>query len=360
MTLNLLRHYNSLEEYNSIKDSLRYPIVSSIEGIKNVFFIKNPDKVVEKDDIIASDIVLSKYNGKKVIIHKDDYKLNIYPKNEYTPIGIVVIPNSHNVYGDGSCGVMSLSFMSSTSPTIGTVNTTHTVGVNESYLYWGVYGEDISNMNNYGTTISTDNNENETLSLKGVPFLPSDYFTGTACTTDKNAYYNDGGSLGFAPSPYLNDGSRNPSYYDTSIGLNSLSDFNGRENTNILLSLRGEKDYSTWKPTWNSESDYPAASCCDMFYTDGTKQGDWYLPSVGEFGYIQVRLKSIMESMQIINSIYGSTLAITIKPNDYYWTSTERTNNKANSFYLNSGQIDSYGDKKYDFFVIAFTKIKIE
>ena len=43
-----------------------------------------------------------------VFISVEPSKISIVP-NTYSPIGIVVVPTSHDVYGDGSAGVMSLT-----------------------------------------------------------------------------------------------------------------------------------------------------------------------------------------------------------------------------------------------------------
>lgn len=56
--------------------------------------------------------------------------------------------------------------------------------------------------------------------------------------------------------------------------------------------------------------DYPAASCCEMFYTEGTSQGDWYLPSCGELGYIMPRFNKIQEAIQKMITAYGSSVGV--------------------------------------------------
>ena len=90
----------------------------------------------------------------------------------------------------------------------------------------------------------------------------------------KNGKYNATSLL--IPDPYDENMGRNPDYYNTSISAyNAMSDFKGKLNTDKIIELRGAKDYSTWIPTYNVANYYPAASCCNMFYTDGTSQGDW-------------------------------------------------------------------------------------
>lgn len=40
-----------------------------------------------------------------------------------------------------------------------------------------------------------------------------------------------------------------------------------------------------------------------QFYTDGTQQGDWYLPSMGEMGFVVARYKKIVEIFQYLYSV---------------------------------------------------------
>ena len=40
-----------------------------------------------------------------------------------------------------------------------------------------------------------------------------------------------------------------------------------------------------------------------QFYTDGTQQGDWYLPSMGEMGFVVARYKKIFEIFQYLFSV---------------------------------------------------------
>jgi hypothetical protein len=68
--------------------------------------------------------------------------------------------------------------------------------------------------------------------------------------------------------------SRNPDYYNKTVSAyNAMADFNGKNNSNVLLGIRGVKNYHTWAPVYNTAAHYPAVSCCDMFYTEGTAQG---------------------------------------------------------------------------------------
>ena len=297
---------------------------------------------------VAGDILMyDKTLGDKFIL-SNLADLNNYPSDKYVPIGIVVVPGTHNVYGDDSCGVMSLKGMDCDNPSQGAAS--------NEYMYWGVYGTDISTLRNLNQ-VPTGNQAN------GLPtgesdyaYLPSDNFSGTQCAHDTDVYYN---SSPYIPSPYLTDGSRNPGYYQTtspSSSNNCLADFDGRGNTNKIIIQRGSKDYSSWRPDPSSESDYPAASCCDMFYTDGTQQGDWYLPAMGELGYIMPNLKKINEAITKMRNAYGSSVGVTLDTNNYYWSSSEYSRYFARRVSTNDGRVDNY-TKRNNFYVRAWLRI---
>lgn len=88
---------------------------------------------IDPSQSVAGDYAF--YNREKVCIIPNDTDLTTLPEN-YIPIGVVVVPGTHNVYGDGSCGVMSLKPMSCDAPSTG--------GTSEQNMSWGVYGTNIS------------------------------------------------------------------------------------------------------------------------------------------------------------------------------------------------------------------------
>ena len=282
-----------------------------------------------------------------IIVAGDAWNSSTYPSSRYVPIGVVVVPGSHNVYGDGSCGVMSLKPMNCDTPSTG--------GTSEQYMYWGVYGDDISlpNLNQ----VPTGNTSN------GIPtgqtsyaYLPSDKFSGTQCAHDTDAYYY---SSSYIPSPYLTDGSRNPGYYQTtspSSSNNALADFDGIGNTAKIITQRGTKDYNSWKPGRTTEADYPAASCCDMFHTEGTQQGDWYLPACGELGYIMPPFNKINDAIGKMRTAYGSSVGVELDTNGYYWSSTEDSSNYARGVDAYGGSVGNYL-KDYNHYVRAWLRV---
>ena len=286
-------------------------------------------------DTKAGDVLLwDKINQKKLFTSSDN--LSSYPAESYTPIGVVVVPASHNVYGDGSCGVMSLKEMNCDSPDNGSTS--------YQYMFWGGYGDDISlpNLNQ----VPTGNTSN------GIPtgqtshaYLPSDRFSGAQCAHDTDvSYYNALYEL--APSPYLTDGSRNPGYYQTtspSSESNALADFDGIGNSQVLLDLATSQ--SSWKTASSITNDsdsgyYPTACCCWRYHTEGTQQGDWYLPACGELGYIVPPFNKINDAIDKTRTAYGSSIGVELSNIEYYWSSTEESNYYAYHVSANQGTVN--------------------
>lgn len=261
--------------------------------------------IVGKENAVAGDILL--WDGsKKYIMNNPTLELLQQAKdNGHTPIGIVVIPTSHNVYGTGECGVMSLLFMDTNNPDTGSQDP-HPI------ISYGHRSEDIGAKYYSKLPIigSTEFQQSEVIgeSTYSYAYLPTDKFNNDVrCIHDSNACYRYSGT-GYeaAPSPYLTDGSRNPMYYQTespSSENNYLSDFEGLSNSKLLWDMATAQE--DWKISETIISDNgmgysPAACCCWRFHTKGTNQGDWYFPAIGEIGYIMSRISKISDSLVAI------------------------------------------------------------
>ena len=73
---------------------------------------------IPSSEAVAGDICLySKKENRLLIVSADD--IDKCPADKYSPVGVVVVPGSHNVYGDGSCGVMSIKTMNCSTPSTG-------------------------------------------------------------------------------------------------------------------------------------------------------------------------------------------------------------------------------------------------
>lgn len=298
--------------------------------------------IVESKDANYADIcVANKNDGDKLIIIKNDkWTAEKYPIDTYVPIGLVVVPGSHGHYTNGKCAIISLNEMNCDTPQTGANLPQH--------MYWGIYNQDIASLPNLDQVPYVGSNGNVGASVIGqtsYAHLPSDHpdFNEVANPYDNKTkyYYND--SKYYIPSPYNNDGTFNPNYSlvtSPSSTANCLADFDGYNNTKKIIEVRGSKDYSTWKPRYNNVANYPAASCCDMYSTYGTNQGEWYLPSVGELGYAVVRQQAINDTISKLISA-GVTNASTISLS-FYWSSSEGTSYNARYVHFSNGYVNYF------------------
>ena len=286
-----------------------------------------------------------------IIVASDAWNISTYPSSRYVPIGVVVVPGSHNVYGDGSCGVMSLKLMNYDSPDSGSTS--------YQLMYWGGYGTNISGLPDLDKVPIGNTSNGIPTGQTSYASLPSDKFSGTQCAHDTDAYYN---SSSYIPSPYLTDGIRNPGYYQTtspSSSNNALADFDGIGNSQVLWDLATSQ--SGWKTassiTNNSgQGYYPAACCCWRYHTEGTSQGDWYLPACGELGYIMPRLNKIQEAIDKMRTAYGSSVGVELGNNENYWSSTEYRINDACVVVTGNGYVGSY-NKGYNQYARAWLRV---
>ena len=159
---------------------------------------------------------------------------------------------------------------------------------------------------NEGTGVITNQVEHS----NGYGYIPSDSENGnfTALTNpyDSVTMFAYNGSVHHIPSPFMNNGAFNENYSTlfttggTAIN-NALSDFDGFRNTQILI----------------KDADVVAAKHCAIF-NPGYGDGEWYLPAVGELGFIMPRFKVINSKL----SALGSS-GVQLYDDGLYWSSTE-------------------------------------
>lgn len=273
-----------------------------------------------------------------------------YSPNRYIPIGIVVIPSSHNVYGDGSCGIIALKNVDYSSPDYG-----DNYG---SYTYFGGRKDKYTDISSYAEVYkvgiqsgSQANNAivNNTISGAATSsYLPIDYpdknYKEYTKAIDGTRYtYNDDNWNNCLPSPYLENNSRNPVYYQIespASNLNILCDFNGKANTNFYLSK------ATSQPNWKTDEAiinsyesgyYPAVCCCYRFHTVGTNQGDWYLAASGELGYTVVRKYAINNTIRVLNDYFDIGFPLLT---ERIFSSSYYNENYNHAVFYNTGLID--------------------
>ena len=355
ITNSLMKSLIKTDDYASL-EAVDYGRVV-YDSVNDKVFLQNiggggSDGIVPSQSVASDLCFYDKQNDKVIIVSGKDWSIESYPTDRYTPIGVVVVPGIHNVYGDGSCGVMSLKIMNYYSPDSGSTS--------YQYMDWGGYKVDISlpNLNQ----VPTGNTSN------GIPtgqtskaYLPSDKFSVTQCAHDTDAYYFISSSTPI-PSPYLTDGSRNPGYYQTtspSSSSNALADFDGIGNSQVLWGLAtSQNGWKTASYITNKSGSgyYPAACCCWRYHTEGTSQGDWYLPACGELGYILPAFNKINDAIDKMRTAYGSSVGVKLN-NDNYWSSTEVDSYDARQVKAYNGEVSGSSPKDGSGYVRAWLRV---
>jgi len=244
---------------------------------------------------------------------KEIFKEEDWPSaSDWTPIGIVVVPASHNRYGDGTNGIMSLGCLN----TDGTMQTTGTT--DNVTMQWGGYGTDTSlsnyttcdGSNFYGYAQYQTKNSSTALSYASTPNIAYPYVDLTA--TEHNV-----------------------------ISVGSLSDYDGVGNTNILNA---------------SASTYIAAAACKKFKTSGTSAGDWYLPAAGELAYLPSIRYQVNDTISALNTKYGN-VGVRLNTSNFYWSSSECDNYYVWNVSMSNGYVNLYNyNKTSNLYVRAFLR----
>ena len=213
----------------------------------------------------------------------DDWYNNSWWGGKYancTPIGIVVIPRGFAP--DGMARVLGFWFTKNV-----------------------FYGSKSTGLTYHPNVITTNNVNNTSTSSSGSGYLPSDNFlssnyTGQISIVDPKAKYRDSSKTPMIPSPYYGDVSNAEYYKKLSGNNNALNDFNGLSNTEHLVKSGG---FGIADAIWG--------------YNDGLSTFQWYLPSIGELGYIMARMGKINEILSQ-NSVAGEQLITGV-----LWSSTQ-------------------------------------
>lgn len=308
------------EELNTLKHFVAYDVEANKINLKKV-------EIPLHDASIVGDIVMYDKQGAKMVHCKpSEYSIETYPEAQYTPIGIVIIPSSHT--DDGKDVIISLAVMSAQTLDDGvkdmeTLNSQikskdvllrfggqgrQLIGFNKNgkipyiascpkdgelsefgEVQFEVISEDMSNTNNLCACVYSNNQ------LKGTanPNNPNEGYYTMAIDSAKTS-----SKVLLIPSPYTSDGGKNPEYFQAPKdgGNNILADFDGSViNKKYLEQVQGDESWKT-SPTINNESgvqDFPYIQCCWRYHTNGTKQGDWYVPSASEVGYVCAKFAEI-------------------------------------------------------------------
>lgn len=206
------------------------------------------------------------YNVGDIVYH-DGLKLKTvnsanWNENLGAAIGVVVIPN--NFLPDGKARVVSV--------------------FNGASKSWGMDGTD-SLLTNHTRIPKTSNVLDDVITSVNAGFLPTDddnHELYEQSITDPLSYYPY--DVEKIPSPYKG-AELNPDYVISLDGyINALSDFRGDQNTRTLTEV----------------SDKYAAANEAALYKDSAEALKWYMPAMGELGFIMPRLKVINTSLGVI------------------------------------------------------------
>lgn len=154
---------------------------------------------------VGAAVLVNKSTLRKVIVRPD--KIADYSPEAYEPIGVVAIPASHDVYGTGECGVVSLMSASLQTPDTGS-NSVQRISFGST--------ESVNEVTNYSdlSTINISDKDIYLRSGEGRGYLPTDHPNmGGTLSLDGFSRYKFQNDT-FAPSPYNFDGSKNPIYHN--------------------------------------------------------------------------------------------------------------------------------------------------
>ena len=239
-----------------------------------------------------------------------------------TPIGVVVIPEGFAP--DGKLRIVSLKYVDA--------------GGNTSITYKGMKWrtsttEVNTNLTDFTKVPITNNTGSTSTSSGSSGYLPMDNIAGSISFVDPTTNYSS--NTPWIPSPYFGT-IPNPEYYKTLSGNNALSDFNGLSNTQTLVGLG--TDYVAANAAWK--------------YDDGVSNLQWYLPAIGELGYLGPRFNTINQQIKAIGGAALPSMR-------YLWSSTESAASRSYFFGCLTGQI-AYTSKDNEFYVRPFASLDIQ
>lgn len=250
-------------------------------------------------------------------------------------IGVEVIPGSH--MADRKTRFVSVRNMSRTNPETGSVAVGNSDVNDAAMIPWGNYNDPINGMTEYEysgyqlkqdeSAITEENpfgvlNELSSEATQSGLYLATDYDNGIA----GNEYpFFDGvyfpgfvtpsGSYSYvsAPYPFNSDGKKNLLYQNNGEGM-AITDLNGKTNTATLISRITEPDWNTGvlkTDVGNQEEsgrsfNHPAAAACYRFNAGiSSLSGQWYLPSMGELGYLWANINKINAKINALGTGMG-------------------------------------------------------
>ena len=286
-----LRIFDTQTNYTDYKESNEWvtPNISFINEMKKV----NINMYVQP--AMAGDVAYWDYSKIETI------PLSGWNSSLGVPVGVVVVPEGFAP--DRKIRIVSLDYVDKSGNT----------STSATSMNWGASSID-TNVINYQMVPTTDNTTSSSINSNSSGYLPSDSFSGATSYVDSKSKYYAYNIDNLIPSPYIGN-LPNLEYCKEIINNNALSDFNGLYNTDLLV---------------NMGSDCIAANACWEYKSDvGNLQ--WYLPAMGELGYI-------MSRFNIINNTIVALGGVAID-NINFWSSTEYNSNNTYVLGVDNGYV---------------------
>lgn len=319
-----LTKFELISEFEDNKDLLQtYEDYAALtEDERKIYFKEIPDMV----DIALWDNT----NEETVIVSGYEYTAEQNPTDRYIPIGVVVIPKNHidNIHSK----IMSLKYMDYNNPIIGNDRVSMQFGLYDQVIEGMEYPQYIGAINESGTT---EFGKEQEIKYWGVPEgydrarFPSDAFHDILNPFAKNQGYATNSSYHpLLPSPYLTDMRKNELYNmenpDKSKPCMNVNMDGKGETAKVLKQLAVNIGNEEWKtrttiPSTTSETlDWgkvcPPVQCAWMYCVDEKYkdnpifgQGQWYIPTIAEMGYVMSRYNAINNTLNHIKEIIENT-----------------------------------------------------
>ena len=266
------------------------------------------------------------------ILHADGSVLRC-PDASKIPVGVLVIPASHTE--DGTYRFMGLDLMGSS------VYDT----ADENRLYPGLGSGYIFPRIDENGDLNVWSGDSGAYASKGKPEEDQGY---TYDFYASNWYHHyDSDPKPYAPAPFLEDGSKNPLYFEPIAPNgkpNILADMKGYEYTQILYDY--DKEHLP-VIKWVKE------------YAPGFHDGDWYLPTVGECGFHWFnRYNGLHNQFRRALSAAGKVE----RGSAEWWTTTQAGSSTMITYYHTNhdGSFGSHTKRTTNMVAYPFLKIKKE
>lgn len=284
-----------------------------------------------------------------------------------TPIGILVIPANHRQ--DNKEVFMSLVNMSLTDPENGTYAEGNDSSTNPGAgIKWGnrVQVNTLVEGDFPGLTYDDEQKDyrvnDHVVSANGY-YYPTDVeMLAVDYPFFKGVHYMRG-NAGYGPYPFNRDGSQNTIYASPTFSYledgndeptlcnNVVSHMDGATKTAGIIAAAVNTETTGSISNSSEAGHFPAAMACHRF-TAGVASlaGQWYMPEIGELGYVMANLNAINIMLNIMRAAGKAAVAVgDIHTQDtlggYLWSSSESSSGSARRLDTYSGSLSDNYDR---------------